>query len=104
MNSSSPAACAPTADNAFGPVVQDTCRDGFDFTLTFEHYIFILLPANLMLIAGPVRLIHLRKSPIAVPRGRTFQLVKLSAIAIFAALQLALTVLWASLLPASSTL
>ncbi|KAJ4864914.1 ABC transporter domain-containing protein [Trichoderma breve] len=65
MNISTPL-CAPTADAAFGPVVDAACRDGFDFTLVFEQSIFVLLPASLLVLAAPLRLIQLRKSPIKV--------------------------------------
>lgn len=65
MNTSS-TLCAPTADAAFGPVVDAACRDGFDFTLVFEQSIFVLLPAAMLILMAPLRLLQLRKSPIKV--------------------------------------
>lgn len=66
MNTSSTPLCAPTADAAFGPVVDAACRDGFDFTLVFEQSIFVLLPAAMLVLMAPLRLLQLRKSPIKV--------------------------------------
>ncbi|KAK7710055.1 hypothetical protein SLS63_013063 [Diaporthe eres] len=94
-NISSAAACWPTADESFGPVVQD-CRGDFDFTIAFEQYLFSILPAALLLIAAPLRLRHLSKSPSVVVAGNAFRLAKLAAVALFSALQLALLALWAS--------
>lgn len=61
-NISSAAACWPTADESSGPIVQG-CRGGFDFTIALEQYLFAILPASLLVIAGPLRLGHLRRSP-----------------------------------------
>ena len=65
MNISAPL-CAPTADAAFGPVVDAACRGGFDFTLVFEQSIFVLLPASLLILVAPLRLIQLRKASVKV--------------------------------------
>ncbi|KAG6365911.1 hypothetical protein INS49_000087 [Diaporthe citri] len=94
-NISSAAACWPTADESFGPVVQD-CRGDFDFTIAFEQYLFSILPACLLIIAAPLRLRHLSKSPSVVVAGNTFRLIKLAAVAVFSALQLSLLALWAA--------
>lgn len=95
-NISSPAACWPTADASFGPVVQD-CRGDFDFTIAFEQYLFTILPASLLIIAGPLRLRYLSKSPSVVSGDSSFfRLIKLAAVAVFSALQLALLALWAA--------
>lgn len=95
-NISSAAACWPTADESFGPVVQD-CRGDFDFTIAFEQYLFSILPACLLIIAGPLRLRYLTKSPsVVVAGGNTFRLAKLAAVAVFSALQLSLLALWAA--------
>lgn len=98
-NISSAAACWPTADESFGPIVQD-CRGDFDFTIAFEQYLFTILPASLLIIAGPLRLRHLlSRSPpssaVVVP-GNTFRLAKLAAVLVFSALQLSLLGLWAA--------
>ncbi|KAL7938200.1 P-loop containing nucleoside triphosphate hydrolase protein [Trichoderma chlorosporum] len=94
MNISTPL-CAPTADAAFGPVVDAACRDGFDFTLVFEQSIFVLLPAALLVLAAPLRLIQLRKSPIKVA-DHVLRVIKLSVTGCLAVLQLVLVVLWAT--------
>ncbi|KAK1967123.1 hypothetical protein LY78DRAFT_19390 [Colletotrichum sublineola] len=94
MTTSSSIGCSPTADDAFGPIVQN-CRDGFDFTLTFEQCLFTILPACLLLLLAPLRLRHLGKLPRAVA-GDALRLTKQAAIAILAVLQLVLVVLWAT--------
>lgn len=95
-NSSSAAACWPTADASFGPAVQD-CRGDFDFTIAFEQYLFTILPASLLIVAGPLRLRYLSRSASVVVAGDGFfRLTKLAAVAFFSALQLALLVLWAA--------
>ncbi|KAL7922301.1 multidrug resistance-like protein [Trichoderma austrokoningii] len=95
MNISSTPLCAPTADAAFGPVVDAACRDGFDFTLVFEQSVFVLLPAAMLLLAAPLRLVQLRKSPIKVA-DHASRMIKLSVTGCLAALQLVLIGLWAA--------
>ncbi|KAH7165470.1 P-loop containing nucleoside triphosphate hydrolase protein [Dactylonectria macrodidyma] len=92
MNSSSPH-CAPSADGAFGPMIDAECRHGTDFTIAFEQSILVLLPASLLLLAGPFRLFQLRNASIKVA-GHRLRHLKLTAIAILATLHLALVVLW----------
>jgi ATP-binding cassette, subfamily C (CFTR/MRP), member 1 len=95
-NMTSQAACWPTADASFGPAVQD-CRGDFDFTIAFEQYLFTILPASLLIVAGPLRLRYLSKlSPVVVASDNLFRLTKLAAVALFSALQLALLALWAA--------
>ncbi|KAK2021657.1 ABC transporter [Colletotrichum zoysiae] len=94
MTTSSPIGCSPTADDAFGPIVQD-CRYGFDFTLTFEQCLFTILPASLLLLVAPLRLRYLGKLPRAVA-GDALRLTKQAAIGILAVLQLVLVALWAT--------
>ena len=93
-NISSAAGCFPTADEAFGPVV-DSCRNDFDFTIAFEQYFFTITPAALLLISAPLRLRYLSKVP-SVVAGDLFRITKLSVIAVFAVFQLVLVALWAS--------
>lgn len=76
MNISSTPLCAPTADAAFGPVVDAACRDGFDFTLVFEQSVFVLLPAAMLVLMAPLRFLQLRKSPIKVA-GYASRMIKL---------------------------
>ncbi|TIC95348.1 ABC transporter C family member 8 [Colletotrichum higginsianum] len=94
MATSSSIGCFPTADDAFGPIVQN-CRQGFDFTLAFEQCLFTILPALLLLLAAPLRLRHLAKLPRAVS-GTALRLAKQAAIGVLAVLQLALVALWAT--------
>ncbi|KAH8681362.1 multidrug resistance-like protein [Xylariales sp. PMI_506] len=94
MNHSLPIGCSPNADDVFGPIV-DGCRDGFDFTLTFEQYFFTLVPASCLLFTAPFRIRYLSSLPIAV-RGTSIRLVKLAAFSLFAVSQLALVGLWAA--------
>lgn len=54
-------ACSIEADNAFGPAVNASCRDGFDFTLLFEQSILGILPAVVFLVAFPEALYRLTK-------------------------------------------
>ncbi|KAK1256135.1 hypothetical protein MKX07_008394 [Trichoderma sp. CBMAI-0711] len=94
MNISAPL-CAATADASFGPVVDAACRDGFDFTLLFEQSIFVLVPASLLLLVAPLRLLKLRKAPVKVT-DNVSRAIKLSVTACLAALQLVSIALWAS--------
>ncbi|KAK8028838.1 hypothetical protein PG991_005894 [Apiospora marii] len=65
MNATSAAGCTLAAEGWFGPTVQG-CRDKFDFTLSFEQYIFTIFPASALLIVAPFRIFHLRKLPAVV--------------------------------------
>ena len=58
-----PASCPPTADDVFGPVISG-CRQNFDFTLLFEQSILSLLPATLLLLVAPLRLLQLYKASV----------------------------------------
>ncbi|KAI8627665.1 multidrug resistance-like protein [Xylariaceae sp. FL1651] len=91
--------CLPTADAAFGPIIGrdddgGNCRS-FDFTIAFEQYFFSIAPAVILIIAAPLRLRYLSKSPSLVA-GNFFRLTKVAAIAIFAAFQLSLVAVWAA--------
>lgn len=92
MDNSTSTMCSPAADDSFGPIIQD-CRDGFDFTLTFEQCLFTILPASLLLLVAPLRLFQLGKLPRAVS-GNVLRLCKIAAIGILAVLQLTLIALW----------
>lgn len=94
MNSST-LHCPPSADDAFGPVVDAECRQGFDLTLTFEQSILVVLPAALLVLAAPFRLFYLRKAPVKVAAHGLGRL-KLATIAALALLQLVLVILWAT--------
>ncbi|TDZ40639.1 ABC transporter atnG [Colletotrichum spinosum] len=94
MSNSSASVCSASADDSFGPVVRN-CRNGFDFTLTFEQSLFTILPACLLLLIAPFRLQRLWKGPLKVT-GNALRLSKQLAIAILAILQLALVGIWTS--------
>lgn len=55
------AACLD-ADRNFGPIVQGSCRDGFDFTLFFEQAVLTIAPISLLLLLAPLRICWLHKS------------------------------------------
>ncbi|KAJ0305181.1 hypothetical protein COL5a_010218 [Colletotrichum fioriniae] len=94
MANSTSDGCSLTADDAFGPIIQH-CRDGFDFTLTFEQCLFTILPASLLILIAPLRFRYLGKLPYAV-NGTTLRLTKQAAIALLAVLQLVLIGLWST--------
>ncbi|PWY77392.1 ABC transporter-like protein [Aspergillus heteromorphus CBS 117.55] len=79
----------------FGPVVTGDCRSGFDFTLYFEQSILSLLPSTVLLFVFPWRLSHLLRQDVkAVQSNRLY--TRLIAFVVFAALQIALLIEWAS--------
>ncbi|KAH8805003.1 P-loop containing nucleoside triphosphate hydrolase protein [Xylogone sp. PMI_703] len=81
-------------DNRFGPQVADpSCRGGFDFTLFFEETIFTIGPSSLLLLSVPWRLAQLYRSRIKVSKS-ALHISKITAIGIYACLQLALLTLW----------
>lgn len=64
-------------DNSFGPQYGHQ----FDFTLRFEHLIFTILPASLLIAAIPVLIYHYTRKPAVISRGWLLyaKLVSLSA-------------------------
>lgn len=48
--------CAVSDEDVFGPIVNSSCRHGFDFTLLFEEIVLTFLP---LLITSPIVLIRL---------------------------------------------
>ncbi|KAK6815737.1 P-loop containing nucleoside triphosphate hydrolase protein [Apiospora arundinis] len=87
--------CSSREDGRFGPVTQ-FCRDGFDFTIAFEQYFFVLAPAACLILAAPLRLRQLVRRPAVVANHTTWlTAAKRATNAIFALLQLALIILWA---------
>jgi hypothetical protein len=71
----SSAICSPAADSAFGPAVEG-CRQGFDFTLAFESYIFSIVPSVLLLCFAPLRFKSLSRVRPKI-KGTAFKYVKL---------------------------
>ncbi|KAF2495596.1 putative multidrug resistance protein [Lophium mytilinum] len=94
MNNSISFRCDASADTAFGPAVKG-CRDNFDFTLAFEQYFFSIAPTVVFLLVAPLRLHHLSSKQNTVA-GKPLRSLKLIAIGIFASLQLATVVIWAT--------
>ncbi|KAF2708669.1 hypothetical protein K504DRAFT_491353 [Pleomassaria siparia CBS 279.74] len=77
INSSN--ACLPSADNVFGPTIAAPCRSGFDFTFTFEQYLFTIVSSALVLIAAPPRFYFLSRLQPNI-EGKEFKLVKLDSV------------------------
>lgn len=61
--------CSVADEDLFGPVVNASCRNGFDFTLLFEELILTLLPISLFLLAASVRICVLRRASEKVNRS-----------------------------------
>lgn len=68
--------CSLDADEAFGPVVNSTCRNGFDFTLLFEQSMLGILPATAFLLVSPLRVRYLTKKD-AYIRNNSMRLIKI---------------------------
>ena len=58
--------CSSGADNAFGPTVDGSCRDGFDFTLLFEQVMLSIIPSLLLILLAPPRLYTLYRASIKI--------------------------------------
>ncbi|KAF2012008.1 multidrug resistance-like protein [Aaosphaeria arxii CBS 175.79] len=80
------------ADAAFGPII-DGCRS--DFTFTFEQYFLSVIPSVVFLLLASFRVKALWKQRIQVD-GTILRSIKLISIALFATLQLAIIILWAT--------
>ncbi|OGM41659.1 ATP-binding cassette transporter [Aspergillus bombycis] len=89
-----PPGCSLQADNSFGPAIDRSCRDGFDFTLLFEQATLGLVPAIAFLLACPLRLQTLVKRDVRT-QPHIMRLAKLITALAFAAIQLALLISWA---------
>ena len=89
------APCSTADEAVFGPEVSSNCLQGFDFTLLFEETILTILPLCICLLLTPLRVRHLLASSIKTKRSWTY-LSKGFAYLIFAALQLALLIIWAA--------
>lgn len=65
--------CPLRADEAFGPVVNEACREHFDFTLMFEQTILSIGPSSILLLLVPLGLYSLYCSDIKIlPRHSLF--------------------------------
>ncbi|KAJ5364163.1 P-loop containing nucleoside triphosphate hydrolase protein [Penicillium cataractarum] len=88
-----PLPCSVADEDVFGPFVNASCHNGFDFTLLFEETILTLLPLLLLLLSGAVRVWNLRHATEKVNRSWLYA-AKEVALAIQIALQLVLVILW----------
>ena len=85
--------CSPDADNVFGPIVADVCRQGFDFTLLFEQSVLSMVPSVLLILITPIRLYQLYQTSVKT-RSNSMHGAKAVAAVVYAALHLILLVLW----------
>ncbi|KAI0407428.1 P-loop containing nucleoside triphosphate hydrolase protein [Xylaria palmicola] len=81
-------------DGSFGPVVENGCRGGFDFTVQFEELVLAILPTAIFLLFSPFRALALFRRRIIARRNRLY-VAKLVTIGAYIGLQLALLVQWA---------
>ncbi|KAK1994571.1 ABC transporter [Colletotrichum falcatum] len=84
-------------DELFGPAVAtESCRGGFDFTVLFEESVLsIPLSAGFLLIA-PIQVARIFKAVSAVRPSLLLSMFKLVSTLVYAGLNLALLILWAS--------
>ncbi|KAM7219752.1 ABC multidrug transporter [Rhypophila decipiens] len=84
-------------DELFGPAVaSESCRGGFDFTVLFQESVLsIPLSAGFLLIA-PVQVARIFKAVSAVRSSLLLSIFKLISTLVYAGLNLALLILWAS--------
>lgn len=68
-------------DAAFGPVIVG-CRQDFDFTLSFQQYFFSVVPSAFLLLAGPLRILALRRQ-VAKVDGNVLKYAKLVYLSLF---------------------
>ncbi|KAK1755881.1 ABC multidrug transporter [Echria macrotheca] len=93
MNTNSSLVCN---DGSFGPAVQGpACRGGFDFTVLFEESVLSILPSACFLLVAPLQTARTFKGAVAV-RWSLLWAAKMVTICVYAALQLALLVLWST--------
>ncbi|KAI0803754.1 P-loop containing nucleoside triphosphate hydrolase protein [Xylaria sp. FL0064] len=81
-------------DGSLGPVVENSCRGGFDFTVQFEELVLAILPAAIFLLLSPFRALALLRRRITARRNKLY-VAKLGMIAAYIGLQLALLIQWA---------
>jgi hypothetical protein len=51
-----PLPCTVADEDVFGPFVNASCHNGFDFTLRFEETILTILPLSILLLSGVLRI------------------------------------------------
>ncbi|VUC23409.1 unnamed protein product [Clonostachys rosea] len=89
--------CDAQADNAFGPQVI-SCRNGLDFTLSFEQSILSIVPLGIILVAaiGSISYLWGQNDKILPGTSRAFWVAKQVPVLSFVATQISLVVLWSS--------
>ncbi|KAI1176082.1 P-loop containing nucleoside triphosphate hydrolase protein [Nemania sp. FL0916] len=80
-------------DDSFGPVVEGSCRGGFDFTVQFEELVLAILPTAFFLLLSPFRAVALIRRRISARRNGLY-IAKLVTITTYIGLQLALLIQW----------
>lgn len=65
----SPSTCSISNHNRFGPIADDDCYNGLDFTLFFEEAFMCIAPASIGIIWIIACIWHLRKQAVMVARG-----------------------------------
>ncbi|KAJ6119541.1 P-loop containing nucleoside triphosphate hydrolase protein [Penicillium sp. IBT 18751x] len=86
--------CSVANEDLFGPVVDASCRNGFDFTLLFEELILTLVPISFFLLAASLRIWILRRASEKVNRSWLYA-AKETSMLLYVALQLSLLIIWA---------
>ncbi|KAI1803292.1 putative ABC multidrug transporter [Daldinia bambusicola] len=87
--------CLNSNDQSLGPSVLG-CRRDFDLTIRFEQLFFILIPSVLFILVSLWRIYVLAHRPVIV-NAPSLRLVKLTALGLYALLELFLVVLIATL-------
>ncbi|KAF3491610.1 Cyclic peptide transporter [Arthroderma uncinatum] len=90
-----PRPCTVRDENVFGPFIQPSCFNGFDFTLLFEENILTIVPSAIACLLLLFRVRKLQHVPVKV-RPSWLSVVKLVAISLYLVLQLVLLILWAA--------
>ncbi|XP_044717675.1 ABC transporter domain-containing protein [Hirsutella rhossiliensis] len=86
--------CSIAVHDTFGPAVDSSCADGFDFTLLFEESILTLAPLGIALGWAILRFWALRNG-VAKIRASWLLAAKMALYAIYVILQVALVAVWA---------
>ena len=68
--------CSLADEDSFGPAVNASCHNGFDFTLLFEETVLTLLPLSLLLIFLPYRIWRLHQLAERVNRSWLYAMKK----------------------------
>lgn len=66
------AGCTQAVEGLWGPSVDQTCLQGFDFTLLFEESILTILPIALFLLCAILRGLEILRRPVGIRCGWLF--------------------------------